>query len=54
MSSTINEINRIRKETDELRKKLPSRSLEVKFDHIINAYEKIIEELLMESNYTGR
>ncbi len=54
MGSTLNEINRVRNEADELRQKLPSRSMEVKFDHIIDAYEKIIEELLVESNYTGR
>ncbi len=54
MGSTLNEINRVRDEADNFRKNLPTRSMQIKFDRIIDAYEKIVEELLVESNYTGR
>ncbi len=54
MGATLNEINRVRDEADKLRKNLPTRSMQIKFDWIVDAYEKIVEELLVESNYTGK
>lgn len=53
MSFTLSEINIVRDEVDKLGKKIPYPSLKISFDQIIKAYEKIIEELMVETNYTG-